>query len=74
MLFGKVTDYNTRSTLRGQPEKDNDPFYSVAFQELDQLVHQGFLKSLPPAFAHLGVSDGSPLDTDLYMVHIVLHA
>lgn len=75
MLFGRVTDYNTRSTLRGQPNKHQNPFHLPGFEELDKLVCLDFLANLPPGASHLGVSDdGGALDTDLYMVHVVPHA
>lgn len=74
MLFGRVTDYNTRTNLRVPPSKSMDPFSSPAFAELDQLACVNFLKSLPPSFKHLGLSGSGALDTDLYMVHVVPHA
>ncbi|OBZ80089.1 hypothetical protein A0H81_00957 [Grifola frondosa] len=77
MLFGRVTDYNTRSTLRAAipPSKTQHPFEQLGFAELDQLVCVDFLNSIPPNFRHLGMSDdGSAVDTDLYMAHVVPHA
>ena len=76
MLFGRVTDYNTRSTLRGQPNKHQNPLQLPGFHELDLLVCVDFPSRLPPGFnSHLGVSeDGGALDTDLYMAHVVPHA
>ncbi|RPD64963.1 hypothetical protein L226DRAFT_528244 [Lentinus tigrinus ALCF2SS1-7] len=77
MLFGRVTDYNTRSNLRATlpPSKNQNPFALGGFEELDRVVAQDFLQSFPPEFKHLGVSDdGSALDTDLYMAHVVPHA
>ncbi|RDX52046.1 hypothetical protein OH76DRAFT_238690 [Lentinus brumalis] len=77
MLFGRVTDYNTRSNLRASmpPSKNQNPFVLPGFEELDRLVGQDFLQSFPSELKHLGVSDdGSALDTDLYMAHVVPHA
>lgn len=76
MLFGRVTDHNTRSNLRSNvtPVKNQNPFTVPGFQELDTLVNGGFLNSFPPEFKHLGVLDDGTLDTDLYMAHIVPHA
>lgn len=75
MLFGRVTDYNTRSTLRGQPNKNQNPFRLPGFEELDRLVHGAFNNSLPPPSKHVVVSDAAgAIDTDLYMVHVVPHA
>lgn len=77
MLFGRVTDYNTRSNLRASspPSKNQNPFMLSGFEELDRLVVQDFLQNLPQEYKHLGVSDdGGALDTDLYMAHIIPHA
>ncbi|THH28070.1 hypothetical protein EUX98_g6113 [Antrodiella citrinella] len=76
MLFGRVTDHNTRSNLRAPnlPTKGQNPFQIPGFQELDNLVSEEFLESIPTSFKHLGVNDDGSLDTDLYMVHIVPHA
>lgn len=77
MLFGRVTDHTTRSGLRASapPSKTQNPFKIPGFEELDRLVSHGFLDSLPQHLKHLGVTeDGSALDTDLYMVHIIPHA
>ena len=76
MLFGKVTDYNTRSNLRANtpPSKNQNPFALPGFEELDRLVAQDFLHSFPQDYKHLGVSDDGGLDTDLYMAHLVPHA
>lgn len=76
MLFGRVTDHNTRSSLRAPapPSKSQNPFQIAGFQELDKLVSHAFLDSLPTSMKHLGVNDDGSIDTDLYMVHIVPHA
>lgn len=80
MLFGKVTDFNVRGNLRAPtaPSKNQNPFFLPGFKELDKLVSSDFLESLPQIFKNnTGVSDapdGSFLDTDLYMVHIIPHA
>ncbi|EPQ60721.1 hypothetical protein GLOTRDRAFT_68601 [Gloeophyllum trabeum ATCC 11539] len=81
MLFGRVTDYNVRGSLRAAspPSKNQDPFQLDGFEELDRLVCVDFLNHLPPshrsvfgpAFEETG---GSAVDTDLYMVHIIPHA
>ncbi|KAH9944047.1 uncharacterized protein BXZ73DRAFT_87019 [Epithele typhae] len=77
MMFGKVTDYNTRSNLNATsaPSKNQNPFVLRGFEDLDRLVTQEFLQNFPSEFKHLGISDdGGALDTDLYMAHIVPHA
>ncbi|OJT03012.1 hypothetical protein TRAPUB_6355 [Trametes pubescens] len=76
MIFGKVTDYNTRSNLRANapPSKNQNPFVLPGFKELDRLVAQDFLQSLPAEFKHLDITSDGVLDTDLYMVHLVPHA
>ncbi|KAL4071020.1 hypothetical protein J3A83DRAFT_4093714 [Scleroderma citrinum] len=81
MLFGRVTDYNVRGKLRAPtaPSKHQDPFLLPGFAELDKLVHNDFLQNLPHSYrSKLGVTDlstnGSSVDTDLYMVHIIPHA
>lgn len=77
MMFGKVTDYNTRSNLRASspPSKSQNPFALPGFEALDRLVAEEFVFSFPPEFKHLGISDdGGALDTDLYMAHIAPHA
>lgn len=74
MLFGRVTDYNTRTNLRAPPSKASDPFSNPAFAALDQLVCESFLSSLPPEYRHLGLGESGTLDTDIYMVHVVPHA
>ena len=76
MLFGRVTDYNTRTNLRGPQLKNSNPFSAPGFKELDQLVCVDFLQSIPPEFKNLGFGDHATgvLDTDLYMVHLVPHA
>lgn len=80
MLFGRVTDFNVRGNLRAPtaPSKNQNPFFLSGFKELDKLVCCEFLENLPQVFRHnTGVTDapeGTTLDTDLYMVHIVPHA
>lgn len=80
MLFGKVTDFNVRGNLRAPtaPSKSQNPFFLEGFEILDKLVCSDFLENLPQIFRNnSGVTDapeGSALDTDLYMVHIIPHA
>lgn len=80
MLFGRVTDYNVRGNLRAPtaPSKSQNPFFLEGFEALDNLVCHEFLESLPQMYKNnTGVTDaaeGSTLDTDLYMVHIIPHA
>lgn len=80
MLFGKVTDYNVRGNLRAPtaPSKNQNPFFLPGFEELDKLVSSEFIESLPQIYKNnSGVgdgADGTTIDTDLYMVHIIPHA
>lgn len=80
MLFGRVTDFNVRGNLRAPtaPSKNQNPFFLDGFDALDKLVCSDFLSNLPPIYKNnTGVTDapeGSMLDTDLYMVHIIPHA
>ncbi|EKM61148.1 uncharacterized protein PHACADRAFT_247554 [Phanerochaete carnosa HHB-10118-sp] len=74
MLFGRVTDHNTRTNLRAPQLKSQNPFSLPGFEELDRLVCIEFLQCIPTSFKHLGLGEGGALDTDLYMVHIVPHA
>lgn len=74
MLFGRVTDFGTRTNLKNTPSKLVSPFDNPGFAELDQLACVDFLESLPAGFKHLGLSETGALDTDLYMVHVVPHA
>lgn len=74
MLFGRVTDHNTRTNLRKPPLKSTNPFSLPGFEELDRLVCVDFLQCIPANFKHLGLSEDGALDTDLYMVHVVPHA
>jgi len=80
MLFGQVTDFNVRNGLKGTADGDAKiPLTETpAFKHLDFLVSSGFLQSLPPGFRHcLGVGehpDGTRIDTDLYLVHLLPHA
>ncbi|KAF5375241.1 hypothetical protein D9758_000188 [Tetrapyrgos nigripes] len=80
MLFGRVTDFNVRGSLRAPtaPSKNQNPFFLEGFRELDQLVFEDFLGELPHIYkTNNGITDapdGGSLDTDLYMVHIIPHA
>ncbi|CAA7266533.1 unnamed protein product [Cyclocybe aegerita] len=80
MLFGRVTDFNVRGNLRAPtaPSKNQNPFFLPGFEPLDKLVAQEFLESLPQIFKNntgvIDAADGTALDTDMYMVHIVPHA
>ncbi|KAF8641137.1 hypothetical protein AX17_000779 [Amanita inopinata Kibby_2008] len=80
MLFGRVTDFNVRGNLRAQtpPSRNQNPFYLDGFEALDKLVCHDFLESLPHAYKNntgmTGSTEGSMIDTDLYMVHIIPHA
>ncbi|GJE87629.1 Zn(II)2Cys6 transcription factor [Phanerochaete sordida] len=74
MLFGRVTDHNTRTNLRAPQLKTQNPFSTPGFEELDRLVGVEFLQCLPQNFKHLGLGEDGALDTDLYMVHVVPHA
>lgn len=78
MLFGRVTDYNTRNVNhRGPPA----PAATDLMAALDRLVAIDFLANLPVGLKScLGVPadqetvDGIAMDTDLYMARIVPHA
>ncbi|GBE78229.1 hypothetical protein BKA93DRAFT_784774 [Sparassis latifolia] len=77
MLFGRVTDYNTRSNLRASapPSINQNPFNLIGFEQLDRLVALEFLESFPSGYRQFDISpDGSGLDTDLYMAHVVPYA
>ena len=79
MLFGKVTDYTVRSNLRpSMAFKGEDMRLTSGFRALDRLVAIEFLSSLPHAYRNcLGVGeapDGTNIDTDLYLVHLIPHA
>lgn len=80
MMFGRVTDFNVRGSLRfpPAPSKHQDPFQFPGFADLDRLVSNDFLENLPSMFKLTSANDrpGShgSLDTDLYMVHIIPHA
>lgn len=60
------------------PVSNDDPRNAPGFRVLDRLVSVDFVNSFPPPFRScLGVGDGgdgSNLDTDLYMAHLVPHA
>ncbi|KAI0734514.1 hypothetical protein C8Q72DRAFT_873050 [Fomitopsis betulina] len=76
LLFGRVTDFNTRNRLRhGLPSKSHNPFHLPGFAELDQLVCIDFLESFPAQYKHLGVSgDMASFDSDLYMARVTPYA
>jgi hypothetical protein len=80
MLFGRVTDFNVRNGLRGAANiKPSIPqTLTTDFKELDRLCSSEFLKALPVGYRScLGVGehpDGSMIDTDLYLVHLMPHA
>lgn len=80
MMFGRVTDFNVRGSLRepSAPSKTQNPYFQSGFDELDKLISSEFLDCLPQIYKYnYGVNDapsGSTLDTDLYMVHIIPHA
>lgn len=78
MIFGRVTDFNVRGSLRAPtaPSKNQNPFFLNGFEELDKLVSSDFLDSLPQIYKNnYGISENSSTpDTDLYMVHIIPHA
>ena len=79
MLFGKVTDYTVRLNLRPtEVSKGDDVRLTSNFRALDRLVAVEFLGSLPHAYRNcLGVGeapDGTSIDTDLYLVHLIPHA
>jgi hypothetical protein len=77
MLFGKVTDYNVRGSLRAAapPSTSQNPFYLDGFQSLDKLVSHDFLASLPHVYkTNQGVGTDNELDTDLYVYfHLVMN-
>jgi hypothetical protein len=80
MLFGRVTDFNVRGNIRASspPSKNQNPFFLPGFEDLDDLVSQKFLASLPLIYKNNSGLGDTPecttLDTDLYMVHIIPHA
>ncbi|KIY47052.1 hypothetical protein FISHEDRAFT_46184 [Fistulina hepatica ATCC 64428] len=80
MMFGRITDFTVRGNLRSPtaPSNHQDPFFLDGFSELDQLVSRDFTENLPHIYrVNHGLGDGvdgSTLDTDLYMVHIIPHA
>ncbi|KAF8584497.1 hypothetical protein K439DRAFT_1346065 [Ramaria rubella] len=79
MLFGKVTDYTVRLNLRPSgSSKGEDMRLTSGFRALDRLVAVEFLSSLPHVYKNcLGVGeapDGTSIDTDLYLVHLIPHA
>ena len=74
MLFGRITDYNTRTNLHAPHTKLQNPFQDPAFRELDKLLCDDFLESFPATYKNIGLSEDGTLDTDLYMAHVVPHA
>ena len=76
MLFGRVTDYNVRSNLRAPVivPRNQNPFFTPGFTELDKLVSTDFLENFPVAYKHLGLSEDGSMDTDLYLAHLLPHA
>lgn len=80
LLFGRVTDFNVRGTLRAPtaPSKNQNPFFITGFRELHDLLSSQFLESIPMLFRNYAVvtdaAEGSHVDTDLYMAHVVPHA
>lgn len=74
MVFGRVTDFNTRTTLRSTPPKTQSPYQTPGFRELDQLLCVDFLEKFPSGYKNLGFGENGSLDTDLYMAHVVPHA
>jgi hypothetical protein len=81
MLFGKVTDFNVRGSLRASslPGSSQDPFILPGFKALDTLVCHDFFASLPPQYQHqYGIGTGpegnGSFDTDAYMLHVAPHA
>lgn len=82
MLFGRVTDFNVRNGLKAAADGAGIPSAVLTqtpdFKNLDLLASFEFLHCLPPRFKScLGVGehpDGSMIDTDLYLVHLLPHA
>lgn len=80
MLFGRVTDFNVRNSLKGAAniEPSVPLTQTVEFKELDHLVSFEFLRCLPPGYRNcLGVGelrDSTRIDTDLFLVHLLPHA
>ena len=79
MLFGKVTDYTVRLNIRPSvSSKGEDVRLTSGFRALDRLVAVEFLSNLPHVYKNcLGVGeapDGTSIDTDLYLVHLIPHA
>lgn len=80
MLFGRVTDFTVQHSLRTSPHfiRDHGPGAIQDFNALDNLLCVEFPESLPPMYRHNnGVTEaleGSSVDTDLYLVHIIPHA
>lgn len=80
MLFGKVTDFNVRDSLKTAAKAipTIPATHTAEFKELDRLVTYEFLHSLPPGYRScLGAGDqpdGNAVDTDLFLVHLLPHA
>jgi hypothetical protein len=71
----QTTRFSHRAT---SPAVGGDPRDAPGFRSLDCLVAVDFINNFPPNYRScLGVgdgADGSQLDTDLYMAHLVPHA
>lgn len=80
MLFGRVTDYNSRLAVHNPlpAPLGHDRRGDRDFIALDALVSKDFLLHLPSGFRNcLGAgesADGTTVDTDLYLVHVIPHA
>ncbi|KZW00677.1 hypothetical protein EXIGLDRAFT_133844 [Exidia glandulosa HHB12029] len=80
MLFGRVTDYNSRSAVHNPAPttSSHDRRNEREFVALDQLIFKDFLNNLPIGYRNcLGVGenpDGTAIDTDLYLVHVIPYA
>lgn len=79
-LFHNLSPNATTTQFPRSPSPGpmSDPRKAPGFQSLDRLVAVDFINSFPPQYRNcLGVgegADGTHLDTDLYMAHLVPHA
>ncbi|KAH7104453.1 hypothetical protein BKA62DRAFT_692280 [Auriculariales sp. MPI-PUGE-AT-0066] len=78
MLFGKVSDYNTRVNIQNVPRSAaGDRRLGREFQELDALVRT-FSTTFPPGYKNYlapgDVTSATSVDTDLYTAHLIPHA